>query len=157
MSWSTSELRVRLVHCETSLSPPVKYFYWPFQGGASFVDHLCYSCLLFVMLSCKSVCWYIVVTCWERAELLALVCVFLLWRCHFPIGHLGQVWCLIVWIPDLCPLSYFHKTKLHQTMGAITKYNKQQDSHCLGMFINLFLSTADYILQQLLYLTHRVR
>ena len=23
------------------------------------------------------------------------------------IGILGQVWCLIVYIPDLCPLSYF--------------------------------------------------
>ena len=36
---------------ETGLSPPVKYFYWPFQGGTSFVDHLCYICLVFVMLS----------------------------------------------------------------------------------------------------------
>ena len=27
--------------------------------------------------------------------------------CHFPIGILGQVWCLIVSISDLCPLSYF--------------------------------------------------
>ena len=27
--------------------------------------------------------------------------------CHFPIGILAQVWCLIVSIPDLCPLSYF--------------------------------------------------
>ena len=26
---------------------------------------------------------------------------------HFPINILGQVWCLIVSIPDLCPLSYF--------------------------------------------------
>ena len=26
---------------------------------------------------------------------------------YFPIGILGQVWCLIVLIPDLCPLSYF--------------------------------------------------
>ena len=29
-----------------------------------------------------------------------------LWR-HFPIGILGQVWFLIVSIPDLCPISYF--------------------------------------------------
>ena len=35
---------------ETGLSPPVKYFYRPFQGGTSFVDHLCYICLVFVML-----------------------------------------------------------------------------------------------------------
>ena len=26
----------------------------------------------------------------------------------FPFGILGQVWYLIVLIPDLCPLSYFH-------------------------------------------------
>ena len=24
----------------------LKYFYWPLQGGASFVNHLCYSCLV---------------------------------------------------------------------------------------------------------------
>ena len=35
----------------------------------------------------------------------------LLWRCHFSIGILGQVWCLIVFIPDLYPLSYFLKEK----------------------------------------------
>ena len=37
--------------CETCLSPPVKYLYWLFQGGTAFVDHLCYSYLVFVMLS----------------------------------------------------------------------------------------------------------
>ena len=50
VSWFTSELRVRLGRGKTGLSPPVKYFYWPFQGSASFVDHLCYLCLGFVML-----------------------------------------------------------------------------------------------------------
>ena len=30
----------------------------------------------------------------------------LLWVCHFPIGILGQVWYLIVSIPDLCNLTY---------------------------------------------------
>ena len=48
----------------------------------------------------------IVVTCWERADLLALVCGVWLWVCHFPIGILGQVWYLIVSIPDLCTLTY---------------------------------------------------
>ena len=28
--------------------------------------------------------------------------------CHFPIGILGQVWYLIVSIPDLCTLTYFN-------------------------------------------------
>ena len=31
----------------------------------------------------------------------------LLWVCHFPIGILGQVWYLIVSIPDLCTITYF--------------------------------------------------
>ena len=36
---------------ETGLSVPVKYFYRPFKGSISFVDHLCYLCLVFAMLS----------------------------------------------------------------------------------------------------------
>ena len=104
---------------EIGLSPPVKYFYWPFQGGASFVDHFCntvprwcffcrsFFCLVFVMLSCASVYPCLVVTCWERADLLALVCDVSSWSCPFLIGILGQVWCLIVSIIDLCPFCYF--------------------------------------------------
>ena len=49
----------------------------------------------------------LVVTCWERANLLALVgdvyCIFV----TFPCGILGQVWYLIVSFPDLCRLSHF--------------------------------------------------
>ena len=49
----------------------------------------------------------LVVTCLERADLLALVgyvyCIFV----TFPCGILGQVWYLIVSFPDLCLLSYF--------------------------------------------------
>ena len=56
------------------------------------------------MLSCTSVCCCLLVTCWERADLLALVC-----GCHFTIGILGKVWYLIVSIPDLCPLSHYLK------------------------------------------------
>ena len=48
----------------------------------------------------------LVVTCWERADLLALVCDVQLRVCHFPIGLLGQVLYLIVSIPDLCTLTY---------------------------------------------------
>ena len=48
-----------------------------------------------------------VVSCWERADLLALVCGVYLWVCHFPIGILGQVWYLIVSIPDLRTLTYY--------------------------------------------------
>ena len=59
-----------------------------------------------VMPLFASVYMCLVVTCWDRADLLALVCDVLLWVCHFPIGILGQVWYLIVSIPDLCTLTY---------------------------------------------------
>ena len=49
----------------------------------------------------------LVVTCWERADLLALVgdvyCIFV----TFPCGILGQVWYLIVSFPDLCLERYY--------------------------------------------------
>ena len=69
------------------------------------MDHLCFCVLC---LSCfMSVHCCLVVTCLERADLLALVgdvyCIFL----NFPCGILGQVWYLIVSFPDLCRLSYF--------------------------------------------------
>ena len=69
MSWSTSELRVRLAPLNR-FKPSSKIFYWPFQGGTSFVDLLCFCSVL--CLLCLYMCF--VVTCWERADLLALVC-----------------------------------------------------------------------------------
>ena len=36
----------------------------------------------------------------------------------FPIGVLGQVWCLIVSIPDLCPVSYFVFTYINPAIHA---------------------------------------
>ena len=50
----------------------------------------------------------LVVTCWERANLLAILCV--MFSCvfvTFPSGVLCQLWYLIVLIPDLCLLPYF--------------------------------------------------
>ena len=47
--WLTGRKRhptnVLEINCEAS----VKYFYRPFQCNISFVDHLCYLCLVFVM------------------------------------------------------------------------------------------------------------
>ena len=45
MSWSTSELRVRLAPLNR-LKPSSKIFYRPFQGGTSFVDLLCFCSVL---------------------------------------------------------------------------------------------------------------
>ena len=61
----------------------------------------------------------LVVTCWERADLLALVCGVKLCDCYFPIGILGQVWYLIVLIPDMCPLSYFHTVRIVLHISAV--------------------------------------
>ena len=60
-----------------------------------FFSVLCLLCL------CARVYMCFVVTCWERADLLALVC--------FSIGILGQVWYLIVLILDLCTFTYLYQ------------------------------------------------
>ena len=68
------------------------------------MDHLCYLCLVFVMLSRLSIAAF-----WPPAgkgltswlSFVMLNCVFV----TFPRGILGQVWYLI---PDLCHLSYLH-------------------------------------------------
>ena len=66
-------------------------------------------CLVFAMSLCTSVNMCFVVTCWERADLLALVCGVCCEFVTFPFGILGQVWYLIVSIPDLFTLTYFHE------------------------------------------------
>ena len=43
------------------------------QGSTSFLDLLGFFCLVFVMPLCASLYLCLVVTCWERADLLALV------------------------------------------------------------------------------------
>ena len=112
VSWSTFELRVRLAPW-TGLSPPVRYFYWPFLGGTSFADHLCYLCLVFVRLSRLFIAalWSPagkVLTSWLSFVMFS--CVFVTFSC----GILGQVRYLNVSIPDLCHL--FHLRSVHISM-----------------------------------------
>ena len=109
VSWSTSELRVRITHCETGLSPPVKYFYWPCQGGTSFVGHLCYSCFVFVSWSTSELrvmfarcetglspplnIFYITFQgCTSFVDHLCYFCLFLCFRVRLFI----DLWCLIL-------------------------------------------------------------
>ena len=65
----------------------------------------------------------LVVTYWERADLLALLCV--MFPCvfvTFPYGVSGQVWYLIVLISDLCLLVYFCLRTQHIAFGeSLTK------------------------------------
>ena len=89
--------------------PSSESFGWPFVGGSYFVDPLCYLCFtfVFIILSCRFLTalwqpsgkgltsWLSCVWCFS--------CVFV----NFPYGVSGQVWHLIVSIPDLCHLLYF--------------------------------------------------
>ena len=116
MSWSTSELRVRLAPLNR-FKPSSKIFYWPFQGGTSFVDLLCFCsvlCLLcFVRVCLYELCGHLLGKGWPLGS--RLWC--LLWICHFPIGILGQVWYLIVSIPDLCTITYFKVRSILLSQG----------------------------------------
>ena len=72
----------------------------------SFVDHLCYLCLVFVMLS-----RLVIAALWSAGgkELTAWL-LFVMFNCVFvtlPCGILRQAWYLIVLFPDLCRLSFF--------------------------------------------------
>ena len=71
------------------------------------MGHLCYFCIVLAMLSSL-----LIGALWPPAgkgltswlSFVVLNCVVV----TFPFGILCQVWYLIVSIPDLCPLSYFH-------------------------------------------------
>ena len=70
------------------------------------MDHLCYLCLVFVKLLRP-----FIAALWSIAgKGLPYWLSFVMFNCvfvTFPCGILGQVWYLIVLIPDLCCLSYF--------------------------------------------------
>ena len=73
----------------------------------------------------------LVVTCLERADLL-----FVMFNCvsvTFTCGILGQVWYLIVSIPDLCHLSYFEIQLFnvdYSKMSAPRSLDKSKNKYC---------------------------
>ena len=86
-------------HHEIGLSPPVTYFYWPFQGGTSFVDLLCVFCAL-----CFS--WFRVCSLLPCCHLLGKgwplgSCWWcLLYFCYFPMWYPGSgvvLDCIVSW------------------------------------------------------------
>ena len=58
-----------------------------------------YLCFVSVMLSCL-----FIAALWSPAGTSYLVCDVFVCLCHFTRDDLGQVWYLIVWIPDICLL-----------------------------------------------------
>ena len=73
------------------------------------MDHFCYLCFVFVMFSCLFIAalWSPVGKGLASSALLyaMIYCGFV----TFPCGVLGQMWYLIVLIPDLRLLTYFAK------------------------------------------------
>ena len=120
---SSSELRARLVLWNWFrpsskiflLTVPRRYFFC-----GSFVLYMSCVCHAFVSVHCC-----LVVTCWESWPFGSL---FVMFNCvfdTFPCGILGQLWYLIVSVPDLCRLSYFEQ--IHMKLGKerhAVSYNK---------------------------------
>ena len=87
-------------------------FYEPaHKPSSAFTDRSCvdpfyyYLCFTFVFLILS--CRFLVITCLERTDILALLCMmFLCVFVTFPYGVSGQVWYLIVSIPDLRLVSF---------------------------------------------------
>ena len=119
VSWSTSEIRVRLVPSNMFKS------FSNFLIDRSKTVLFCRSFLLFVSrvwlcYTVLSVPCRFVVTWWERVDLLALLCVMFSCVCViFPQGDLVQMWYLIVSIPDLCILRHF-KYQATNSCGIMT-------------------------------------
>ena len=89
----------------SKLSVPRRCFFC-----GSFLLCLCYVCICYAVLTFP---FSPVFACWKRA----LVCCVILYFVTFPYCVLGQVWYLIVSIPDIClPLNIIrnNKTKCHR-------------------------------------------
>ena len=100
------------------------------------------------------------VTCWERADLLALVgefFLFLLFFCifvTFPCGILVQVWYLIVSFPDLCRLSYVYVIEyrgMNELLASATV--DLRPSRSAFFHKNNFLRVGPYDMTDVMYQT----
>ena len=114
---STSELRVWLVPLnmfKSSSNFLMTVPRWCFFCG-SFLLFMFYVSLCYATLSVPC---SLIITYWEKFDLLALLCVtFSCVFVTFSYGVLGQVWYLIILIPDICLHLYFEsfvRTKLSQ-------------------------------------------
>ena len=91
---------------ETGLSPPVKYFLLTVPRRYFF----CGSFALFMTCVCHAFALFITALWSPAGKGLTSWLLFVMSNCDlvtFPCGILGQVWYLIVLIPDLCRISYF--------------------------------------------------
>ena len=99
------------------------------------MDHLCYLCLMFVMLL-----HLFVAALWSPAgKGLTFWLLFVMFDCifvTFPCDRiLGQAWYLIVSFPDLCCLSYFEYL-MNKLKGDF--FNKHDTSILLYKFLCIY-------------------
>ena len=116
---------------------------WLLHGSVSFIDLSCHLCLSYPYFP---VCFFAAL--WspfgKRTDLLALLyvmpsCVFV----TFPYGVLGQVWYLIVSIPDLFHLSYLISLPTSTLYTIIMPFYAFEISYILKVFktlLKLFLN-----------------
>ena len=100
------------------LTVPRWYFF--FGSFFLFVFRVCH---VFLSVRCS-----LVVTCWERAKLLALLC--MMFYCDFatfPCGKLVQVWCLIISLSNFSFILSFETTCL-QDMTQHNSYKRDVNS-----------------------------
>ena len=76
-------VRLQVSTVKKSLSPPVKWFYWHFQGSASFVDHF----WIFIFCVFIAALWSPAGKGWPIGS---LVCEVLLCFCQFPMWYPGS-------------------------------------------------------------------
>ena len=89
--------------------------------GPAFLGHTCVCacvcvCVCASVRACVCVCVCVCVI-QNSLPLGSLVCDVFLYFVTFPCGILGQVWYLIVSIPDLCLLTFNHTRTAYMRMG----------------------------------------
>ena len=106
------------------------------------MDHLCYLCLVFVMLL-----HLFIAALWSHGgKGLTSWLSFVMFNCvfvTFPRGILVQVWCLIVAIPHLCHLSYFYKSIVHVNKAVLHSSGK-----CMRRFAGIYAFCRYFIDQK---------
>ena len=97
-----------------------KYFYWPFQSGASFVDHFCCLCFVFAVFSCL-----FIVALWSSAGKGLTSWLSCVW-CFIVFLTLFHVVCWVrcgAWLYLFLTLAFFLTFKFNQ--NVVGKSNKR--------------------------------
>ena len=107
-----------------------------------------FFCLVCVMLLCASVYWFLVVTNWERADLLDLVSDVLLWSCHFPLVSWVKCGddCIDSWsLPSFILLKGQNSFILKMVMLHINNTDSKDPWVCPGMPHSVTFIKAKYL------------